>query len=69
MGFGLKKCAKASFKRGKLASSGNLAIDEDTAIQELNQEEVYKYLGVDESDERLLVAAQDHAINTRNYQK
>lgn len=50
MGFGLKKCAKASFKRGKLASSGNLAIDEDTAIQELNQEEVYKYLGVDESD-------------------
>ena len=50
MTFGLEKCAKASFKRGKLVSTGNIEISDDTAIQELNQEEVYKYLGVDKSD-------------------
>ena len=50
MTFGLEKCAKASFKKGKLVSTGNIEINDDTAIQELNQEETYKYLGVDESD-------------------
>ena len=50
MTFGLEKCAKASFKRGKLVSTGNIEISDDTAIQELNQEEVYKCLGVDKSD-------------------
>ena len=50
MEFGLKKCAKASFKKGKLTSAGNTVIDVDTEIQELDQEGVYKYLGVDESD-------------------
>ena len=50
MTFGLEKCAKASFDKGKLVSTGNIEINDDTAIQELNQEEAYKYLGVDESD-------------------
>ncbi|CAH3183407.1 unnamed protein product [Porites lobata] len=50
MEFGLEKCAKASFMKGKLASTGNIVIDVDTEIQELDQEGVYKYLGVDESD-------------------
>ena len=50
MGFGLEKCAKTSFKKGKLASTGNIVIDDDTEIQELDQEGVYKYLGVDEND-------------------
>ena len=50
MTFGLEKCAKASFKRGKLVSTGNIEISDDTAIQKLNQEDVYIYLGVDESD-------------------
>ena len=36
--------------KGKLASTGNIVIDDDTEIQELDQEGVYKYLGVDESD-------------------
>ena len=27
MEFGLEKCAKASFKKGKLASTGNIVID------------------------------------------
>ena len=38
MGFGLEKCAKASFKKGKLASTVNIVIDDDTEIQELDQE-------------------------------
>ena len=37
MEFGLEKCAKASFKKGKLTSTGNVVIDVDTVIQELDQ--------------------------------
>ena len=33
MEFGLEKCAKASFKKGKLTSTGNIVIDVDTEIQ------------------------------------
>ena len=50
MEFGLEKCAKASFKEGKLTSTGNIVIDVDPEVQELDQEGVYKYLGADESD-------------------
>ena len=50
MRFGLEKCAKANFERGKLASTGNIVINDDTEVRELYQEEVYKYLGVDEND-------------------
>ena len=32
MEFGLEKCAKASFKKGKLTSTGNIVIDVDTEI-------------------------------------
>ncbi|CAH3029105.1 unnamed protein product [Porites evermanni] len=53
MEFGLEKCAKASFKKGKLTSTGNIVKDDDREIQELDQEGVYKYLGVDESDEKI----------------
>ena len=42
--------AKANFERGKLASTGNIVMNDDTEVQELDQEEVYKYLGVDEND-------------------
>ena len=48
--FGLEKCAIASFKKGRLTSTGNIVIDKDTEIQELDQEGVNRYLGVVESD-------------------
>ena len=48
MQFGLDKCAKATFKRGKLAETSSIKIDENTNIEELDQEGTYKYLGVDE---------------------
>ena len=36
MGFGLEKSAKANFKKGKLASTGNIVIDDDMKIRELD---------------------------------
>ena len=50
MEFGLSKCAKASFKRGRKVKTNNLDIDNSTLIREIDQEEVYKYLGVNEGD-------------------
>lgn len=43
--FGLEKCEKATFKRGKLTETSDLQLDSDTCIKELDQEGVYKYLG------------------------
>ena len=48
--FGVEKCSKASFKKDKLTSIGNITINDDTEIQELGQEWVFAYLGVDETD-------------------
>ena len=31
-------CTKACMKKGKLTSAGNIVIDEDTELQELDQE-------------------------------
>ena len=50
MEFGLEKTAKAAFKRGKLTETSDLHLDTDTCIRELEQEGVYKYLGVNEGD-------------------
>ena len=38
MEFGLEKCAKITFKRGKLTHLHNLVIDNNREIQELNRE-------------------------------
>ena len=37
MEFGLEKCAKIAFKRGKLVHSQNLVIDINREVQELEQ--------------------------------
>ena len=49
MSFGLDKCVKATFNRGKLTGAASVKYDRNTVIKDLEQEEVYKYLGVDES--------------------
>ena len=49
MEFGFSKCAKATFKRGKLEKSDHARLDEETMIKDLEQEKVYNYLGIDES--------------------
>jgi hypothetical protein len=48
--FGLEKCAKITFKRGKLTHSQNLVIDINREIQELEQEKMYKYSGTEKGE-------------------
>ena len=45
---GLDECAKATFIRGRLTSTSEIKLNEDTSIRELHQEKTYKYLGIDE---------------------
>ena len=49
MEFWLSKCAKATFKRGKLEKSDHVRLDEETMIKDLEQEKGFTYLGVDKS--------------------
>ena len=46
MEFGLEKCVKITFKRGKVTNSQNLVTDTNREIQELEQGKTYKYLGI-----------------------
>ena len=48
MEFGLDKCAKASFKRGKKVSAKEIPLNDNQVIQDLDQAETYKYLGMEE---------------------
>ena len=50
MEFGLEKCTKIAFKRGKLVYSQNLVIDIDRETQELEQGKTYNDLGIEESE-------------------
>ena len=49
MEFGLGKCAKATFKRGKLEKSDHVRLDEETMIKDLEQDKVYMHLDIDNS--------------------
>jgi hypothetical protein len=48
--FGLEKCAKITFKRGKLIYSQNLLTNNNREIKELEQGKMYKYLWIKESE-------------------
>jgi hypothetical protein len=50
MEFGLDKCAKVVFKKGKLVHLQNLVVDINREMQELAQGETYEYHGTEESD-------------------
>jgi len=50
MEFGLVKCPKIVFKRGKLVHSQNLVIDINRETQELEQGKTYKYVEIEESE-------------------
>jgi hypothetical protein len=50
MDFGLEKCAKVTFKKGKLIHSQNLMIDVNREMQGLEQGKTYKYVGIEESE-------------------
>ena len=40
-----------TFKRGKLTGAMSVKLDENTLIEDLEHEDVYKYLGIDQSKE------------------
>ena len=44
----MDKCAKASFKRGKKVSAKGIPLNDNQVIQDLDQAETYKYLGMEE---------------------
>ena len=50
MEFGLDKCAKATFFRGKLLKAKNITLNTTTIIKDLEPEESYEYLGVTEGN-------------------
>ena len=50
MEFGLDKCAKASFKRGKKVSAEGIPLNDNQVIQDLDQAETYKYQGMEEGE-------------------
>ena len=50
MEFGLDKCAKATFIKGKLTKTSNIVLNEDITVKEMDQEGTYKYLGINEGD-------------------
>ena len=50
MEFGLDKCAKASFKRGKKVSAEEIPLNDSQVMQDLDQDETYKYLGMEEGE-------------------
>ena len=50
MEFGLDKCAKASLKRGKKVSAEIIPLNDSQVIQDLDQAETYKYLGMEEGE-------------------
>ena len=50
MEFGLDKCAKALFKRGKKISAEGIPLNDNQEIQDLDQAETYKYLGMEEEE-------------------
>ena len=51
MEFGLDKCAKASFVTDKKVSAEGIPLNDNQVIQDLDQAETYKYLGMEEGEE------------------
>ena len=46
----MDKCAKALFKRGKKVSAEGIPLNDNQVIQDLDQAETYKYLGMEEGE-------------------
>ena len=48
MTFGLNKCATVNIRNGKVIQSNGVDIDQDTQIRNIDAEETYRYLGMEE---------------------
>ncbi len=49
MDFGIEKCAMVVMKSGKLVNYQNIQLCHETVIRNMDIDETYKYLGVEES--------------------
>ena len=49
----LEKSASVHLKRGKYPASENLPIDKDSTLKALQQADIYKFLGKEESTKQL----------------
>ena len=47
MEFGLDKCAKSTFRRGKKIAAEGISLNDNQVIQDLEQAETYQYLGME----------------------
>ena len=43
-------CATAELKRVKLAKTTSIVLEEETTIKELQQDDIYKYPGINEAE-------------------
>ena len=50
MEFELNKSAKVTFKGGKKVQADNFLLNDNQVIQDLDQSETYKYLGMEEKE-------------------
>ena len=50
MEFGLDECPKTSIKRGKKVAADGIPLNDNQVIQDHNQAETYKYLGMEEGE-------------------
>ena len=48
--FRLNKCPKETFRKGKLMYTTAIELDIDTTIRELDKDETYKYLEIEEGN-------------------
>ena len=51
MKFGVDKCNKITIIRGKIAKTDNIELGENEIIKELESDETYKYLGIEENNQ------------------
>ena len=61
MEFGLDKCAKAPFKRGKKVAAEGVPLNDKQVLQDLNQAETYNYPGREEGE-----GVQHHEMKKEN---
>ena len=47
MEFGLDKCAKATFRKGKKIAAEGIPLNDNNVVQDLDQAQAYKYLGME----------------------
>ena len=62
MELGLRKCAVANIKRGKLQEAGALALSDDRTVPAARKDDPYRYLGVEQVIEPALTTVKKKLV-------